>query len=477
MEVNNVQDYAKKIDMETKKNKRITIILVSIFSIFAFCFGFYVSYRYLEINKKEQVQLNKFNEIYNTILDEWYYGIDDDNLDETLIENAIKGMVNNDGDMFTRYVTSIEHLQTSSSGIGIVVSEYGEYFYINDVVNNKIKDVIFVGDILKEIDGNSLSYKDAEYVKSLLVNKTKVSLLILRNGEDVLIENVEIGEYNLLTVFGENEIGANTSYVRISEFAENTALDLDKFLKTNTASNLIIDLRDNPGGYITSVVDVADLFLGKNKVVLETKDKKGNSVYYKTYDEDYYDFDKIVILINEMSASGAEALSAALNEQLDEKVVLYGKTTYGKGSAQKTLSLGKNDYLVYTYALWYTPKGNSINKVGVDAEVIYSYEGLYSSGYTTQELEMDDLGDEVKKLQDSLKKLGYHAGEWSYYGYYSDEVFNAVKLFQTDKGIPVTGEYDLITLRSMLAVVKDSQVDSYEAQVEYVLNNIANFGE
>lgn len=472
-----IQDYTKKMIDNKKRFNKILIFTTLIAMIFAFSSGFYFSYKYYLNKQEENAQLNKFNDVYNTILSEWYYGIDDDNLDEKLIANAISGILDNDGDIFTRYVTSIDYLNTSSIGIGISVMKYGEYFYISDVINASLYGRVQVGDILKEIDGNSLSYKETSYISSLILNKASVSLLINRNGTDILVENVSISAYNTQTVFLQKDIATDTSYVRISEFSENTASDLETYLEEIDSSNLILDLRDNPGGYITSVVAVADLFMGSNKLVIETRDKAGNSLKYNTSSADYYDFNKIVVLINENSASGAEALSAALNEQLDDKVILFGETTYGKGSAQKTLSLGDTTYLVYTYALWFTPLGNSINHIGVDAEVDYDYSGLYFQNYTTNALQEDDLGDEVKYLQDSLNELGYHVGEWDYYGYFESDTIAALSAFQSDNGLVVTGEYDEETIRWFLKYAKDSQVISYEDQVDYVINNINIIGE
>ena len=170
------------------------------------------------------------------------------------------------------------------------------------------------------------------------------------------------------------------AYVKITEFDMDTAQHLETYLdaaKTIGYDKLIIDLRDNPGGYISSVVDCADLFLEKGKVILSTKNKAGDSYSYKTSFNDKFDFSKIVILINNNSASGAEALSAALNENLGDVVDLVGVTTYGKGSAQKTIYFTDGTYFHYTYALWFTPNGNSIQKVGVAPEREYVGSGLH----------------------------------------------------------------------------------------------------
>lgn len=472
----NIQDYAEKITKETKKIKKIYLITIILSVIISFSFGVYYSYVSLENNAIRNEQINKFNTIYQTILEEWYYGVGEDNLDEIMITNAIEGMLAKDGDIFTRYVTSIDYLQEQAVGIGISVMEYREYFYISDVVSQgAIDNDIRIGDILKKIDGVDLAYKSIAYISSLLKDKNNVSLLIERNNEEIL-KMAPINLYETVSVVADHDLNDDSLYVRIKEFGTKTAADLKKEFQLNSKRKLVLDLRDNPGGYISSVVEVADLFLPINKVVLETKNKKGESIKYKTKDNNKFDFDKIIILINNKSASGAEALSAALNEQLGETVVLMGETTYGKGSAQKTMSLGDNTYLAYTYALWFTPNGNSIQHVGVSAEEEYEHVDLFTYDFVGINLEKDDLGDDVKNLQLILTKMGYHGENWEYFGYYSTEVETAIKAFQNDEGIDQTGKLDEITLRHLISCIKDSQVSSYDIELNYAFDNIDIIG-
>ena len=286
--------------------------------------------------------------------------------------------------------------------------------------------------------------------------------------------NCYVTTYSPVTVFKDFSLSEETAYIRISEFAKDSATYFEEYLKEakqNNYSNLLLDLRDNPGGYITSVQECADLLMGKGKVVLTTKDKKGNSYSYKTVNEDKYEFDKITVLINNNSASGAEALSAALNENMDDKVELVGVTTYGKGSAQKMLYFTDGTYFNYTYALWYTPNGNSIHHTGVEAEKIYTGEGIHLLDFNKTTLEKNSYGTNVKNLQIIMNKLGYYTGEIN--SFYSNELVTAVKNYQIACGFSEnnkTGKLDELTIRYILAKYQDDKENSYNKEVNDVLN-------
>ena len=210
------------------------------------------------------------------------------------------------------------------------------------------------------------------------------------------------------------------------------------------------------------------MFLTKGKVVLTTKDRHGDSYSYKTRNSAKYDFSNIVILINDSSASGAEALSAALNEHLDTTINLVGVTTYGKGSAQTTVYFTDGTYFHYTYALWFTPNGNGINKIGVSPETVYEGSGIHLLDFSGATLEENDHGDDVKNLQIILKEMNYYTGEIT--GFYSESVKQAVMNYQTDVGITPTGKLDALTVRYILAKIYEDQIKDYKNEVITVIN-------
>lgn len=471
--MDDIVDYSKKLNEEKRKHKKILIITSILCVIFSFSIGFYLSY-IVNDNDVNNNYKNKFDAIYEVMKDEWYYGINDGQIEKTLIDNAIAGMTTTSEDPFTRYLTSLGSLATTYDGLGISISEYKEYFLISEVTSKiNIQAGLKKGDILISIDGNDLANKDSDYLKTLIENKETVSVVVERNGVRQLPITCYVTTYSPITVFKDFSLSEEYAYIQITEFAKDTADYFEDYLKEakqNNYNKLILDLRDNPGGYITSVQDCADLLMEKGKIVLTTKDKKGNSYSYKTMSNDKYDFEKIIVLINNNSASGAEALSAALNENMNDKVELVGVTTYGKGSAQKMLYFTDGTYFNYTYALWYTPNGNSIHHTGVEAETIYTGEGIHLLSFTKTTLEKNDYGDDVKNLQIIMQKLGYYTGEIN--SFYSEELANAVKEFQIANGFEEsnqTGNLDSLTIRYILAKYQDDKTISYNKEVSDIL--------
>ena len=136
---------------------------------------------------------------------------------------------------------------------------------------------------------------------------------------------------------------------------------LDSFSKN--VNSLVIDLRDNTGGYLTAAHDISELFLEKGSVIYQIKDKDGNITKYKASNGVYKHFNKITVLINENSASASEILTLALKENLGASVV--GTKSFGKGTVQETKMLNSGAMVKYTTSYWLSPKGNSINKIGI----------------------------------------------------------------------------------------------------------------
>jgi len=230
IKMEDIVDYSKRLKEETKKQKKIFIIACLIITFFAFSIGFYVSYAFNEGGKNSSAR-NKFDKIYSILKDEWYYGKDDQNIEKTLIDNAIYGMLDTEKDPFTRYLTSLGSLASSYEGLGITVSEYKEYFIITDVASKiNIDAGLKVGDILKSIDGNSLANKSSDYIKTLITNKESVSIVVERNNVDVVVTGY-ITIYTPVTVFKDFSYSNEVAYIQITEFANDTASYLDTYLK------------------------------------------------------------------------------------------------------------------------------------------------------------------------------------------------------------------------------------------------------
>jgi carboxyl-terminal processing protease len=451
------------------ENKKwiITICLVLVFSFFS---GYYFSYR---VNEKGKTKLEIIQDIMEN---EWYYGIDDEDIESTLETKMILGMLDLTTDPFTRYLTSLGTLADSYTGIGVSISIYGEYFIIDEVSSKyALEDGIKAQDIIIAVNNVSVANKTIDELNEMVNANSSVALTIVRNNDydNPLVINTGINSYEPLTVFTK-EYDNNIAYVKISEFN----LDTSSYLKTyfdnlaNNYVNLVLDLRGNPGGYISAVRDVLDLFVSSNKIVMTTTDKNGNTEVIKTKNDSFYLFNKIVVLIDNNSASGAEALSAALNYHLDQSVILYGDTTYGKGSAQKTYYFSDGTYFHYTYALWNTPYGYSINHTGVEAEVSDVNEGISSLSISNKELNLYDYGSDVLNIQKLLKILGYYNGEL--HSFLDENTSDAISKFQSDYNLETNGVIDKATLRVISKLVYDDKINYSNDELNRVLNSMFN---
>jgi len=456
--------------MEKRGNVKTWVTWLGIVLIFSFFVGFYVSYRITEKQK------NKLDIIQEIMENEWYYGIDEEDIENTLQEKMILSMEDLSKDPYTRYLTSLGSLSDTYTGIGLEISEYGEYVIINEV-SSKVSydDGLRENDIIIAINDIDVANKESNELSKLIFSNTGcVKLKVLRNNAEIEI-TTSVTTYNPVTVFTK-EFDNKISYVRISEFNLDTAEHIENYFSSLGAQykDLIIDLRGNPGGYISAVKDVLDLFVGSGKVVMSTVDKHGNITYIKTTDSSFYLFDEIVVLIDSMSASGAEALAAALNYHLDDKVTLYGDTTYGKGSAQKTYTFSDGTYFHYTYALWNTPAGVTINHVGVNAEISSLNEGL--SSYTVYEKELDlyDYGDEVLNVQKILNYLGIYEGVM--HSFMDENMVEAIKAFQSsapsEENLEINGKWDNKTIRYLSKLMYDDKINYLNNELESVIEGL-----
>jgi len=235
------------------------------------------------------------------------------------------------------------------------------------------------GDIIIKIEG--------ELTKGITLNQavkklrgkpgTDVTITVLREKtrklEDITITRgiIKIKDIKRALIL-EDGIG----YVRISEFRETTAKDLGKALaklEKQGLKALVVDVRNNPGGLLTSAIDVSSRFLETGKVVVSTKSRDKSESTYKSllFQKKYLNI-PIVVLINKGSASGSEIVAAALRE--NDRAILLGETTFGKGSVQTIIPLSDGSAMRLTTSKYYTPNGESIHEKGIEPDILVSEE-------------------------------------------------------------------------------------------------------
>ena len=323
-------------------------------------------------------ELNEFVENYNIILNSYVNEVNK----KELLDAAISGMYNYLGDAYTTYInpdetdTLTDQLEGEYEGIGVEIMTLTTNENKNLIVVNRIfkdsaadKAGIKAGDVLVKLDDIDLSDKDSSYVANYIKNGNKANfvLVISRDGKEQTI-NIERSHVIINSV--SSEAWGNIGYIKVDTFAANTDTlikeEIDKFDKK--VNRLIIDLRDNTGGLLTQAEKTSDLFLEADKPVYQIKDRNGEVSIYKAKNGVYRKFDKIVVLVNENSASASEILALALRESAGAKVV--GTKTYGKGTVQDTKMLESGAMVKYTTSYWLSPNGNSINVVGIVPDVL-----------------------------------------------------------------------------------------------------------
>lgn len=310
-------------------------------------------------------ELTDFIKAYSNIVNNYYEDVDK----EKMLDSALNAMLNYLGDNYTTYLTDEqrkaleESLQGTYQGIGV---EINKDRVITKVTKNGPAEAagLQAGDKFMSIDGTKLNDTDGNAVGLLIrgTDKKTVDIVVDRNGEELTF-NVKIGtieEPAIVYGMQENNIG----YIQISKFSRPLTSQMENALKeleANGMEKLIIDLRNNTGGYLDSAETTASLFLKKGKLIYSLEDKNSKEDYYDQTEtsRDY----PIVVLINNNSASSAEILAAALKDSYG--AVLVGQTSYGKGKVQQTYDMKDGSMAKFTSARWLRPTGDCIDKKGI----------------------------------------------------------------------------------------------------------------
>jgi carboxyl-terminal processing protease len=200
---------------------------------------------------------------------------------------------------------------------------------------------------------------------------TKVNLTIQRDGTpDPLVFTLTRDIIKIESVKSK-VLDNNIAYVRLTQFQESTARDLSRALKQFREQKLtstILDLRNNPGGLLTSSVEVSEQFVGPGKLIVYIKGREGRKDEYVSRAKDQLEEYPMIVLVNEGSASASEIVAGALQDW--GRAVVIGSTTFGKGSVQTILPLADGSGLRLTTALYYTPKGRSIQATGITPDIV-----------------------------------------------------------------------------------------------------------
>ncbi|HIT11147.1 MAG TPA: S41 family peptidase [Candidatus Onthousia faecigallinarum] len=348
------------------------IIIMLIAILFGFLIGNIVSYTRGYSGSTDK-NLDEFIATYEDIVNNYYEDVDK----EKLLDAGIKGMINYLDDPYASYFEGEkseafnESLEGTYQGIGVEVTQQDADKVITKVYKNTpaANAGLQENDIILKIDEEDVTSKSLEETVEIIQNKKKntaFNMTIQRNGEEQTfsVKTTTLSLPQITSNIYERE-DKKVGYIKIEIFSSNIAEQFESALKeleSDGIDRLIIDVRDNPGGYLTQTTEILSLFMTKKQVLYQLATKKETEKVYGTkskVDRNY----PVAVLINEESASAAEILASAFKENLNSEII--GVTSYGKGTVQRTEDLENGDTIKYTVQKWLTPDGNWINETGV----------------------------------------------------------------------------------------------------------------
>ena len=346
------------------------------------------------ITKQHRQGVEEIENVYNTILEEYIGKVSESELKEA----AIDGMMDLLGDKYSLYYNEEEteelkqELQGYFYGMGTeIYQEEGKLITVNKVFENSPaeKAGLKKGDKYLKINGTDVTKKNLEEVSEMIKGQgNKTFNITIKRNEKEITTKVTTGKVEIPTVESEiiTQDNQKIGYLSISLFANNTDEQFEKHLTkldNEKINKLIIDVRDNVGGELDTVVNIVSNFLSKNDVIIQTTSQnKTKKIYATKNNEKKYE---VVVLINGGSASGSEVLAAALNENYNSELI--GTTTYGKGTVQKTKTLTSGTMIKYTIETWKTGKGKEIDGKGIAPTIKIKLDEKY---YETHEKKDDN---------------------------------------------------------------------------------------
>lgn len=387
--------------MENNQKNRIykvtmLVILTAIITFMVTSIGMYNYFSNLTLSQDTDAISNKIEKVKRK-LEEYYIGDFDTN---KMIETAVKGYVEGVGDEYTEYLTLDEYddllISVTGDYVGIGIYMYqnndGNIVVLSPMENSPAEEAgLEAGDIIVSINGEKCTEMDLNIAASKIKGEkgSTVELEIIRNNETIkkTVErrNVEIKDSTSRVIDG------NIGYIGLSTFDEGCAKNIENYLeefKGQNINSVIIDLRNNTGGIVTEAIDFAELFVKKDDVIMRSYNKTDKETVYKSSSKKTVDM-KVVLLVNEYSASATEIVTAALKD--NNLATVVGTKTYGKGVMQEVLPMfNGTSALKVTVEEFKTPNGDKINKVGITPDI---------------EVEDDLETDEDEQLQKAVEIL------------------------------------------------------------------------
>lgn len=420
----------------------LTILITAGLTIFALTFG---DKKVVEV--KVPVERAEFTQLYDAfdeLKNKYYLEIDEDEV----IHGAINGMFDALGDPYSDYMNKEEassfndSLSSSFQGIGAEIQERNGYIMVVSPIKNSPaeKAGLLPKDIILSVDGESIKgFSASEAVLLIRGEKGSKVTLMIQRGEAEASEVVIVrDDIPLETVYGE--MGDDKiAHIQITSFSEDTAKELKTILDEydkQGMTGVILDVRQNPGGFLTAAIDISNMFVEKGKPILQVQERGSEpEILYAEGGPKYSQ--AVTVLIDEGSASASEILAGALSESAGAKLI--GVTSFGKGTVQTVSYLQDGANLKFTTGKWLTANGTWINEKGITPHVKVDYPDYASLPYVDPATELKIGGNTaiISSAERMLEVLGYDPGEVD--SAYTEETAEAVKAFQQDNEFEPTG--------------------------------------
>lgn len=423
-----------------------------------------------------------FVQVLQFIKEGYIYG--DQLTEKQLFEAAMKAMFN-ELDGYSEFMTATEgqeftnSLSASYVGIGVQLIQSGDYITITKVFPGSPAEKAGVkkGDYFISVEGiNTIGFNTQQILTHVLGEEgTTVNIVFGRGGTNYsvslirskvsipTVEHVPITElYSGLT---EEEAG-QIEYINLVSFSENTDVDFEDAIKEaqeSGAKYLILDMRDNGGGYVSTAVNVAKTIVPEGPIVYFRNSDGTERVYSSTLEEAPFE---IIALVNEHSASATEFVAGAIKDSGVGQLV--GETTFGKGVAQFMFDYDFNYKLKLSMEEFFTRDKNTINKIGIDPDYFVEIPE-YLIGDTR--FFINDQKAEIIGIEKVLDFLGYDIGSPD--NLYDYKTFDAVKKFQLDEGLYGYGVCDLTTQAKLNEALQES-IQAKDPQLNTAVSLILN---
>lgn len=457
-----------------------TILVTAGLTIFALTFG---EEKVVEVAVPiERKEFSKLYDAYDELKEKYYVEIDN----EKVIYGAINGMFDALGDPYSDYMNKEEadqfnsDLSSSFQGIGAEIQERnGNIVVVSPIKNSPAEKAgILPEDIILAVNGEGIQGMSASEAVLLIRGEkgTPVTLTIQRGETETPIEMTIIrDDIPVETVYGE--MGEDkVAHIQITSFSEKTYDDLVTILaqyESEGMKSIVLDVRQNPGGFLDSAIKIANLFIeeGKPIVQVETRDSKPDVMLAEGGKK--YNL-PIVVLIDNGSASASEILAGALSESAGSKII--GLTSFGKGTVQTVSYLPDGANLKYTTGKWLTPNGNWINEKGIKPEMEIPYPDYVTLPYVNPETELTSgtVSPTVNAAEQMLDALGYNVGTID--NEFDSKTVSAVKKFQNQHNLEQTGSIVGETTYQLMEALREkiAQEDPHLLKAKELLTGTTN---